>query len=79
MDPFENLGLTGRGEPQELPVRRQRGLPIGLQLGADRAQVAEEELFAGHLEQAQRRLVRFDEPVVVGVDDRDGFRRVVDE
>ena len=62
-----------------LAMRRHRRLPIGLNFGADRVQVDGQQLFARHLEQPQRRLVRLDEALRVRVDDGDGFRRVVDQ
>ena len=78
MDPLEHLRLAGRREFRVL-ARRNRWLPIGLHLGADRVQMRREQLIACHLEQPQGRFVRLDEALRIRIDDGDGFRRVVDQ
>ena len=61
MDPLEHLRFAGGRELQVLAMRRIGGLAVGLHLGADRVEVAGQQLLARHLEQAQRRLVGLDE------------------
>ena len=60
MNPLEHLGFAGRRQLQML-ARRDRGLPVGLHLGAGGVQMDRQQLIARHLEQPQRRLVSFDE------------------
>ena len=77
MDPLEYLRLARDRERQVLAMRRVGRLPVRLDFRADRLDGTGQQLVARHLEQAQRRFVGLDEAPGVGVDDRDGFGRVV--